>query len=440
MNQRRCLALILAAGEGTRMKSNTPKVLHHVAGRSMLGHVIATAQHAGADTIAVVVGPDHSDVETEAHAHSGNITVFRQMERLGTAHAVLSARQALQDNYDDVIVLFGDTPLVQPETLKPLREALAKGAAVAVLGFEANDPTGYGRLLLRGSELVAIREQKDATEEERAVTFCNGGIMAFSGKHALELLDGIDCNNAAKEYYLTDIVKMARSKGLQAVATFAPEAELQGVNSRAQLATVEAEMQQQLRLNAMQNGVTLHDPASVYFAFDTEIGRDVIVEPHVVFGTGVRVGEGSVIHAFSHLQGCEVGAGVTIGPFARLRPGSKLDNGVKIGNFVELKNTHLAAGAKVNHLSYIGDAEVGASANIGAGTITCNYDGTRKYKTVIGAGAFVGSNSALVAPVTIGKGAFVGAGSTITEDVPEDCLGIARGIQINKPGWKSAKK
>jgi bifunctional UDP-N-acetylglucosamine pyrophosphorylase / glucosamine-1-phosphate N-acetyltransferase len=439
MGRRTCLTVILAAGEGTRMRSATPKVLHAVANRSLVGHVLHTALGAGADKLAVVVGPDHANVEREALRIAPGAAVFRQMERRGTAHAVLSAREALQDRHDDVLVLFGDTPLVRPETLARLREALHGGAAVAVLGFNAVDPAGYGRLLVDNGELVAIREHKDASEGERAVTFCNAGIMGIAGAQALELLEAVGCENAAKEFYLTDIVGLARAKGLKTVALEADEEEVQGVNNRVQLSVVEAAIQKRLRIAAMEQGATLHDPASVYFSADTQLGRDVIIEPHVVFGPDVRVKDGVTIHAFCHLEGAVVGHNASVGPYARLRPGTRLEEKAKIGNFVEVKNACFGRGAKANHLSYIGDASVGDGANIGAGTITCNYDGTNKHKTQIGTGAFVGSNSSLVAPVTIGAGAYIGSGSVITKDIPDNALAVARGRQIMKADWAVKK-
>jgi bifunctional UDP-N-acetylglucosamine pyrophosphorylase/glucosamine-1-phosphate N-acetyltransferase len=432
------LAIVLAAGEGTRMKSSLPKVLHHVAGRSLLGHVLAAAQSAGASRLAVVIGPDRDDVKAEALKRSPAADVVVQQERRGTAHAVLAARAALERGPSTVLVLLGDTPLVTAQTIGRLGAAVAGGAAVAVLGFEARDPTGYGRLVMEGGELLAIREQKDATEAERGIRLCNGGLMAIDGARALELLDAVGADNAQKEFYLTDLVGIARSRGSRVEALLTDEAELMGVNDRAQLAAAEAAMQDRLRRNALAGGVTLVAPETVFLSADTQLAPDVVVEPHVVFGPGVRVGSGAVIHAFSHLEGATVGERAAVGPFARLRPGADLGAGSKVGNFVELKNATLGQGAKVNHLSYVGDATVGASANIGAGTITCNYDGFGKYRTVIGEGAFVGSNSSLVAPVTIGAGGYIGSGSVITRDVPPDALAVARGRQETKEGWAAA--
>lgn len=435
MSDRSLLVVVLAAGEGTRMKSRLPKVLHKVAGRTMLHHVLAATRAAGATRTAVVVGPGREDVAAEATRIVPDAQVFVQTERLGTAHAVLAARAALAEGADDVLVLYADTPLVRPETLARLRAPLAEGAAVAALGFEPEDPTGYGRLVTSGDELVAIREEKDATTAEKAIRFCNAGLMALAGKDALSILDRIGNANSKGEYYLTDAVEIARADGRSAVAAKADADEVAGVNSRIQLAEAEAILQKRLRLSAMAEGVTLIAPETVFFSADTVLGRDVIVEPNVVFGPGVTVGDDVVIHAFCHLEGAHLEPGVSIGPYARLRPGTRLEAGVRIGNFVETKAAHIESGAKVNHLSYVGDAHVGAGANLGAGTITCNYDGFSKYRTEIGAGAFVGVNSALVAPVTIGAGAYVGTGAVITSDVPQDALAIARSRQVVKEGW-----
>ncbi|MGQ3675766.1 bifunctional UDP-N-acetylglucosamine diphosphorylase/glucosamine-1-phosphate N-acetyltransferase GlmU [Xanthobacter sp. TB0139] len=435
MSDRSLLVVVLAAGEGTRMASRMPKVLHQVAGWSMLHHVLATTQAAGATRTAVVVGPGREDVAEEARKLVPDAQIFVQQDRLGTAHAVLAARTALEHGVDDVLILYADTPLIRPETLARLRAPLAQGAAVAVLGFRPADPAGYGRLLTEGDALLAIREEKDASAEEKTVGFCNAGLMALSGAHALSLLERIGNANAKGEYYLTDAVEIARADGHAVIATETDTEEVAGVNSRLQLAEAEAILQQRLRRAAMAGGVTLVAPETVFLAADTKLGRDVVVEPNVVFGPGVSVGEETVIHAFSHLEGAKVAARVSIGPFARLRPGSQVDDGARIGNFVETKAAHIETGAKVNHLSYIGDAHVGARTNLGAGTITCNYDGFGKYRTEIGADAFVGVNSALVAPVTIGNGAFIGTGAVVTENVPDDALALARSRQTVKEGW-----
>lgn len=434
-SSRTCLAVILAAGEGTRMQSRIPKVLHRLAGRSMLGHVVASTLAAGVDDLAIVLGPGCEDVAVEALACAGKAEIYVQNERLGTAHAVLAARAAIDRGYDDLLVVFADTPLVRPQTFAAMRRNLAAGAAVVALGFEARDPTGYGRLILESGGLAAIREEKDAGEAERALHLCNAGLMALAGGRALEILDAVGRANAQKEYYLTDAVAVARRKRLVATSVLADEAEVMGVNDRLQLANAEALMQQRLRNAAMREGATLIAPETVFFSHDTRLGRDVLVEPHVFFGPGVRVADGAVIHGFSHLEGADVGPGANVGPFARLRPGAKLGAAAKVGNFVEIKAADVEAGAKVSHLSYIGDARVGAEANIGAGTITCNYDGFDKFRTDIGEGAFIGSNSALVAPVKIGAGAYVGSGSVVTKDVAADALAVARGRQIEKSGW-----
>lgn len=444
---RSCLAIVLAAGEGTRMRSSRTKVLHEVGGRSMLGHVLAAVKAAGASSVAVVVGPGRDDVAAEALRHVPQADVFTQTERLGTAHAVLAASAALARGYDDVIVAFADTPLITAATFARLRQPLAQGTSVVALGFEAADPTGYGRLVTENGALTRIVEHKDASEDERHITLCNAGLMAFQGRKALEWLRKIGNANAQKEFYLTDLAEVANASGGLAVALTAPENEVQGVNDRRQLSVAEATFQNRMRQEAMLAGVTLIDPATVYFSMDTMLARDVLIEPNVVFGPGVRVAEGAVIHAFSHLEGCHVGPKASVGPFARLRPGADLGAKAKVGNFVEIKATTLGAGAKVSHLTYLGDAEVGPEANVGAGTITCNYDGFLKYRTIIGAGAFIGSNSSLVAPVTIGEGAVVGAGSVITTSVKPDSLAVARGRQMVREGWaisfrerQSAKK
>ena len=432
---RSCLAIILAAGEGTRMKSRQPKVLHRLGGRSLLGHALAAVAQAGATSVVVVIGPDRADVAAEVAAALPTAGIAIQVERHGTAHAVLAAREALAHGHDDVLVAFADTPLIRPQTFAALRGALAEGAAVAVLGFEAHDPNGYGRLVTKDGLLEAIVEHKDASDAQRTIRLCNAGVMAFDGRHALPILEAIGNDNAQGEFYLPDAVALARSRGLKAVALTASESEVQGVNDRAQLSLAEAEFQRRKRLEAMSAGATLIAPETVFFSFDTELGCDVTVEPHVVFGPGVSVADEAIIHAFSYLEGAQIGPAAMVGPYARLRPGAKLHAKAKVGNFVEIKAADIGEGAKVSHLSYIGDASVGAEANIGAGTITCNYDGFFKYKTTIGAGAFVGSNSSLVAPVTIGAGAFVGSGSVVTRDVPADGLAIARGQQIEREGW-----
>lgn len=436
-SNRSCLAIVLAAGEGTRMRSSLPKVLHQVGHRTLVGHVLTAAAKAGGAEIAVVVGPGRDDVAREARTIAPGATVFEQRERLGTAHAVLAARDAIAKGADDILIMFADTPLVRPETLARLRTAIAAGAAVTALGFRPKDPTGYGRLVMKGDELLAIVEDKDATPEEREITLCNGGLMALAGSTALKILDRIGNDNAKGEYYLTDAVAIARDIGLKATVIEADEDDVRGINTKAQLAEAEAVLQQRLRAAAMEAGVTLIAPETVFLSSDTTFGKDVTVEPNVVFGPGVTVEDGATIRSFSHLEGAVVGKGARVGPFARLRPGAKLGQDVHIGNFVEVKAATLEDGAKANHLAYIGDARVGAKANIGAGTITCNYDGVNKHVTDIGAGAFIGTNSSLVAPVKIGDGAYVGSGSVVTKDVPADALAIARGQQVNKEGGAS---
>ncbi len=431
---RTCLSVILAAGEGSRMKSATTKVLHQVGGLALVGHVIRAAVKAGGDAHAVVVGRQAEEVEAEARRQSSDVAIAVQTERLGTGHAVLAARQTIARGFDDVLVLFGDTPLIRPETLLRLREALEKGAKVVVLGFRTGEPHGYGRLVESDGELLAIREHKDASEEELNIRFCNGGIMALAGDVALELLDAIGNDNAKGEYYLTDCVEIARKKAMKVIAIEAGESELHGVNDRYELARIEAVWQERQRELFMRQGVTMQAPQTVHLNYDTEIGVDAVIEPNVVFGPGARVSGGAVIRAFSHVEGAEIAEGCVVGPFVRLRPGTRLEKDSKVGNFCETKNTLVEAGAKINHLSYIGDARVGAGANIGAGTITCNYDGLNKHFTDIGAGSFIGTDTALVAPVKIGEGAYIGSGSVITEDVPANALAVARGRQVNKEG------
>jgi bifunctional UDP-N-acetylglucosamine pyrophosphorylase / glucosamine-1-phosphate N-acetyltransferase len=435
MKRRTCLAIVLAAGEGTRMRSLLPKALNRLGGRTLLAHVLAAARAAGCGQVAVVVGPDHGKVAEEAYASAPQAQIFEQLERKGTAHAVLAARAALRGGADDILVIFSDTPLVRAETLLRLRAALAEGAGVAVLGFRPRDPKGYGRLLMQDGALVAIREERDATPDERKITLCNGGLMALAGKQALTLLERIDNKNAKGEFYLTDAVAIAGDMGLKAAVIETTEDDVRGINTKAQLAEAEAVLQQRLRAAAMEAGVTMIAPETVFLAADTKLGRDVTVEPNVVFGAGVTVEDGATIKSFSHLEGAHVGKGARVGPFARLRPGTELGTDVHVGNFVEVKAATIEAGAKANHLTYIGDARVGEGANIGAGTITCNYDGVAKHRTEIGKGAFIGSNSSLVAPVKVGDGAYIGTGTVVTKDVPADALAIARTEQTIKEGW-----
>ncbi len=417
------------------MRSSLPKVLHPIAGQPLIAHVLAAAPGGKNDTIAVVVGPDHQAVVDEIKRSRPEAKTFVQRERLGTAHAVLAAREAIAYGADDILVAFGDTPLIDAVTFERLRTALKDGAAMAVLGFRAADPTGYGRLLVEDGQLVAIREQADASEAERAVTLCNAGVMAFAGSTALKILDRIGNGNSKGEYYLTDAVTIVRELGLRAAVIETGEDEVRGINTKAQLAEAEQVMQQRLRRAALDAGVTLIAPETVFLSADTTFGKDVTIEPFVVIGPGVAIDDGAVIHSFSNIVGARVGKGASVGPYARLRPGTVLGEGVRIGNFVETKAADLEAGVKVNHLTYIGDTHIGQNANIGAGTITCNYDGFDKHRTEIGAGAFVGSNSSLVAPVKIGAGAFIGSGSVITKDVPDDSLAIERSDQTVREGW-----
>jgi bifunctional UDP-N-acetylglucosamine pyrophosphorylase/glucosamine-1-phosphate N-acetyltransferase len=431
------LAIVLAAGKGTRMKSERPKVLHGLAGASLLAHVLAAAKAAGLGRLAVVVGPGMDEVGDAARAADAKIDVVVQGEQLGTADAVKVARGAFEDFAGQVLILYGDTPLLRPDTIAKVRAELASGADLVVIGFETDTPTGYGRLLLdeRGG-LAAIREEKDATQEERALKLCNSGIMGFrSGKTLLGLLGRIDNDNAKKEFYLTDAVALARGDRLEARMVKCDGEEVLGVNSRAELAEAEALMQKRLRAAAMAGGATLVAPDTVFLSHDTRIGKDVTIEPHVVIGERVTIEDGATIKSFCYMEKSRIGPGATVGPFARLRPGANLAADAHVGNFVEIKQSEIGEGAKVNHLTYIGDTSVGAGANVGAGTITCNYDGFAKHRTEIGAGAFIGSNSSLVAPVKIGEGAYVGSGSVISKDVAPDALALTRTAQEERPGW-----
>lgn len=434
--KRPLLAIVLAAGKGTRMKSALPKVLHQVGGRSMMGHVIALCQAVAVDKLAVVVGPGMDRVRDEALKLAPDAAVYVQENQLGTADAVLAAREAIAAHDGDVIVLYADTPLIEAETIVRLRASLNAGAGVAVLGFHAANPTGYGRLLTDGAgKLQAIREEKDASDAERAVTLCNSGVMAFALPSLLGVLERIGNANAKGEYYLTDAVEIAHGDGAIASVVVCPETEVLGVNARDQLAVAEALWQARARARAMAGGVTMISPETVYLCHDTVLGRDVMIEPNVFFGPGVRLEDDVTIRANCHLEGAIVRSGARVGPFARLRPGADLGTDVHIGNFVEVKAVTMGPRSKANHLAYLGDGSVGADANIGAGTIFCNYDGFKKHKTVIGDGAFVGSNSSLVAPVEIGAGAYVGSGSVITKSVAADSLALERSTQETRPGW-----
>jgi bifunctional UDP-N-acetylglucosamine pyrophosphorylase/glucosamine-1-phosphate N-acetyltransferase len=434
MTARSSLTVVLAAGEGTRMRSSLPKVLHPVAGQSLLAHVLNAAAAGEGSSLAVVIGPDHEAVAAEARRLRPDAQTFVQRERLGTAHAVLAAREALVRGADDLLVVFGDTPLISAEAFARMRAPLRQGAALAVLGFQAADPTGYGRLVVENGKLIAIREHADSSAVERGITLCNAGVMAFDGRSALAIIEKIGNSNAKGEYYLTDAVSIVRDLGLEAVVIETSEDEVRGINTKAQLAEAEAVMQARLRRQALEAGVTLIAPDTVYLAADTTFGKDVTIEPFVVIGPGVSIADGTVIHSFSHIVEARIGKKVSVGPYARIRPGTSLGDGARIGNFVETKAATLEAGVKVNHLSYVGDAHVGANSNLGAGTITCNYDGFSKHKTLIGEGAFIGTNSSLVAPIKIGNGAYIGSGSVITKDVPDDALAVERSQQTIREG------
>lgn len=431
-------AIILAAGKGTRMKSELPKVLHQIAGMPMVGHVITQALDAGFAPITLVTAPAMEKVVKAGQEVAGEIDVAIQKQQLGTAHAVLAAKNALVNFDGNLIILYGDTPLLTTETMLSVMAALEEDTqcAVAVLGFMADEPGQYGRLVLDDEgRLERIVEAKEATDEELEIPLCNSGVMALRGSVAWKLLERVKNTNAKGEYYLTDVVALAREIGMHAVAVEGDEDEVLGVNSRNELAVAESIFQWRARQKHMAEGVTLIDPDSVYFAADTSVGADTIIEPNVYFGPGVAIGEGVHIKAFSHIEGSVIGNHAVVGPFARLRPGTNLGDHVKVGNFVEIKKSEIAEGAKISHLSYIGDATVGSEANIGAGTITCNYDGFKKYRTTIGAHVFVGSNTALVAPLNIGDGAMIAAGSVVTEDVQSDALVLARSRQEEKSDW-----
>jgi bifunctional UDP-N-acetylglucosamine pyrophosphorylase/glucosamine-1-phosphate N-acetyltransferase len=434
MTARSSLTVVLAAGEGTRMRSSLPKVLHPMAGQSLLAHVLHAAPDGAGNSLAVVIGPDHAAVADEARRVRPDASTFIQRERLGTAHAVLAARKAIARGADDLLIAFGDTPLISAETFERLRAPLANGAALAVLGFRAADPTGYGRLVVEDGKLIEIVEQADASEQQRKITLCNAGVMAFCGRKALSILDQIGNANGKGEHYLTDAVTIVRRQGLEAVVIETSEDEVRGINTKAQLAEAESVIQAKLRKAALDAGVTLIAPETVYLAADTKFGSDVTIEPFVVIGPGVTIEDGAVIHSFSHIVQAVIGRRASVGPYARLRPGTTLGEGARIGNFVETKAATLEAGVKVNHLSYVGNAHVGANSNLGAGTITCNYDGFSKHKTLIGNGAFIGTNTSLVAPVKIGAGAYIGSGSVITKDVPDDALAVERSPQTNREG------
>jgi len=428
--------VILAAGQGTRMRSDTHKVLHPIACKPLLMHLLDSVDRLGAEKRVVVVGKGRDQVEVALKGR--DVAIAHQAEQKGTAHAVQQAKDALAGYDGAVLILYGDTPFVEPETLQRMLDRLDGdgGPGVVVLASTPEDPLKYGRIILgEGDHIAKMVEYKDATEEERAIRLCNSGMMAVRARDLFRWLDKVGNDNAAGEYYLPDVVNVAAAEGRDAVVIEGDPYETAGVNSRAELAHLELDWQRRRREQALQDGATLIDPESVWFAADTKLGRDVTVEPHVVFGPGVEVADGATIKAFSHIEGATIATRAVIGPFARLRPGAKIGEKAKVGNFVEVKKAVLGRGAKANHLSYIGDADVGADANIGAGTITCNYDGFGKYGTVIGEGAFIGSNTALVAPVAVGAGAIVGAGSVITKDVAPDSLAVERSEQKGIAGW-----
>ena len=425
--------IVLAAGLGSRMNSDLPKVLHPLAGVPMLYHALAAGRALEPSRVVVVTGHCADAVAKAATAFDDACECVLQEPQLGTAHAVAQAAALLSDVDGDAIVLYGDTPFIRPETLDAMRAARASHAVV-ILGFVPEDPARYGRLIVNGDKLDRIVEYKDATEAERAIRLCNSGVVCAEARTLFRLVAAVGCDNAAQEYYLTDIVELARQQGLSVGFVTCPEAETLGINTRAQLAAAEAHFQTRARAEALDNGVTLTAPETVFFALDTHIGRDATIGPNVIFGPAVTIESGAEIKGFCHLEGCHVSRGAQVGPFARLRPGAELAEDVHVGNFVEIKNSVLDEGVKVGHLTYIGDADIGEFTNIGAGTVTCNYDGVMKHRTRIGKRAFIGSDTMLVAPVTVGDDALTASGSVITADVPAAALAIARAPQINKPG------
>ncbi|MEM7430217.1 MAG: bifunctional UDP-N-acetylglucosamine diphosphorylase/glucosamine-1-phosphate N-acetyltransferase GlmU, partial [Pseudomonadota bacterium] len=423
------------------MKSAKPKVLHQIAGRSMLAHVLSTAAQLRPERLTVVVGPDMEDVAEEARNVFPGAEIALQEERRGTADAVRAALPSMRGFSGALIVLFGDTPLITSQTLQDIRRRIDEGGGVSVLGFQARNPHGYGRLILDdGGNLTAIREDADLAPMERNINLCNSGVMAFNAAGLGALIGGISNNNSKGEYYLTDAVQIAALASIRISVAQCPEDDVMGINDRAQLAVAEAVTQDRLRLRAMSNGATLVAPETVFFSHDTRVGRDVVIEPNVVFGPGVTIEDGVTIRSFCHFEKCLVREFAEVGPYARLRPEADIGDYCKVGNFVEIKKAVMEHGSKVNHLTYIGDARVGARANIGAGTITCNYDGQNKHHTDIGEGAFIGSNSSLVAPVNIGDGAYVGSGSVVTKDVSPDALAVSRARQLEKAGWAARKR
>ena len=424
--------IVLAAGQGSRMNSDLPKVLHQVAGAPLLVHAMKSGAALAPERQVVVVGHGGAQVAEAARRWDDEIQIAEQTEQLGTAHAVAQARPALEGFTGDAIVLYGDTPFISPDTIEQMVQARS-AHDVVILGFEAADPGRYGRLVMNGDKLERIVEFKDATEAERAITLCNSGVVCAKAEVLFDLIDRVGNDNASGEYYLTDIVGLAWDTGRSATAVTCAESETMGVNTRAQLAEAEAEFQSKMRAEMLDNGITMTAPETVFFAHDTIVGRDTIIEPNVVFGPEVTVESGATIRAFSHLEGCHVSRGAIIGPYARLRPGAEISEHAHIGNFVEVKNALIGEGAKANHLTYIGDATIGKGTNIGAGTITCNYDGFFKHHTEIGENAFIGSSTMLVAPVRVGHGAMTGSGSVVTTDVEDGALALGRAKQVNKP-------
>ncbi len=427
--------IILAAGKGSRMKSDLPKVLHPIGLAPMLHHAMRAGLGVEPAKVIVVAGHGAELVEASAKDFMPAAQIVLQKEQRGTADAANAAREALAGFDGDAVVLFGDTPFISEDTLRAVFDKRATGADVVVLGFKAATPGGYGRLICKGDEVEKIVEAKDASPEELAVDLCNSGIMAAKASVLFDLIDQVQPNNAQGEYYLTDIVELARAKGLTSGLVTCDEAETLGINSRAQLAEAETLFQNKMRAEALDNGVSMRAPETVYFAFDTAVGRDAVIGPNVVFALGVTVESGARVRAFSHLEDAHVGAGAVVGPYARLRPGAEIGHGAKIGNFVEIKAAQIQDGAKVNHLSYVGDAQIGSGSNVGAGVVTCNYDGVFKHKTIIGEDVFVGTNSTLVAPLDIADGAFVAAGSTVTSDVAAGDMALGRARQTNKSGY-----
>jgi len=426
--------IVLAAGQGTRMNSDLPKVLHPLGGVPLLVHAMASGDAVNPDKIVVIAGHGVEAVETAVRAYSPDAVILRQTEQLGTGHAVMQAADALADFEGNAIVVYGDTPFVRPETIAKMAASHDDGNAVVVLGFETAEPGRYGRIILGEDGLDQIVEAKDASDDQLSITLCNGGLVAADAQLLFALLSTIGNDNASGEYYLFDIVAAARAQGHSASVVTCDESETLGINTRTELARAEAIFQTTKRAEALENGVTLTAPDTVFFSFDTHIGRDAVIEPNVVFGPGVTIESGATIRAFSHLEGCHVSQQSVVGPYARLRPGAELGESTKVGNFVEVKNATLSEGSKVNHLSYIGDAQIGKRTNVGAGTITCNYDGFMKHRTEIGDGAFIGSNTMLVAPVKIGNEAMTASGSVINKDVPDGALALARARQETKPG------